>query len=50
MGHVLFDVYSKEFDKVVNSVRTDENGEITLPNMRTGTYTLKEKETNNGTL
>ena len=46
MGHVLFDVYSKEFDKVVNSVRTDENGEITLPNMRTGTYTLKEKETN----
>ena len=46
MGHVLFDVYSREFDKVIDTIRTDENGEITIPNMRTGTYTLKEKETN----
>ena len=46
MGHVLFDVYSKEFNKVIDTVRTDENGEITIPNMRTGTYTLQEKETN----
>ena len=46
MGHVLFDVYSQEFDKVIDTVRTDENGEITIPNIRTGTYTLKEKETN----
>ena len=46
MGHVLFDVYSQEFNKVIDTVRTDENGEITIPNLRTGTYTLKEKETN----
>ena len=46
MGHVLFDVYSQEFNKVIDTVRTDENGEITIPNLRTGKYQLRETKTN----
>lgn len=46
LGNVKFDLYSVEFDKVIGSYATDENGEINIENLRTGDYKLIEKETN----
>ena len=46
LGHVLFDLYSYEQDKVIGTYRTDVNGEIYLENLRVADYALIEKETN----
>lgn len=46
LGNVKFDLYSVEFDKVIGTYATDENGEINIENLRTGDYKLIEKETN----
>ena len=46
LGHVLFDLYSYEQDKVIGSYRTDENGEIYIEDLRVADYALIEKETN----
>lgn len=46
LGHVLFDLYSHEQEKVVGTYRTDVNGEIYLEDLRVADYSLIEKETN----
>ena len=42
---VVFDLFSKELNKVIGTYTTDSNGEIDLSNLRIGDYTLIEKET-----
>ena len=42
---VVFDLFSKELNKVIGTYTTDSNGEINLSNLRIGDYTLIEKET-----
>lgn len=46
IGNVEFDLYSEELQKVIGTYRTDVNGEISINNLRTGIYKLKEKTTN----
>lgn len=46
LGHIEFDLYSEEFNRVIGTYRTDENGEIYIENLRIGNYSLIEKETN----
>ena len=46
LGNVEFDLYSNEFGRVIGTYRTDVNGEISIKNLRTGTYSLIEKTTN----
>ena len=46
LGGVEFDLYSEEFDEVIGTYTTDENGEIHIENLRIGNYTLIEKTTN----
>ena len=46
LGGVVFDLYSKEFKKVIGTYTTDENGEITINNLRIGDFSLIEKKTN----
>ncbi|MBQ3408115.1 MAG: hypothetical protein IJH12_02780 [Clostridia bacterium] len=46
LGDVEFDLYSKEFDRVVGTYRTNVNGEISVENLRTGNYIWQEKTTN----
>ena len=46
LGHVLFELYSYEQNKVIGTYRTDVNGEIYLENLRVADYALIEKETN----
>ena len=46
LGGVTFDLYSEEFDKVIGTYVTDENGEIHVKDLRTGNYKWIEKETN----
>lgn len=46
LGGVTFDLYSEEFDKVIGTYVTDENGEIHVKDLRTGNYKWQEKETN----
>lgn len=46
LGNIKFDLYSQEFAKVVGTYSTDKNGEIKIENLRTGKYSLIEKETN----
>ena len=41
-----FDLYSMEFNEVIGTYTTDENGEINIENIRTGEYKLIEKATN----
>ena len=43
---VKFDLYSEEFGKIIGTYTTNENGEITIENLRIGEYKLIEKETN----
>lgn len=44
--NVEFDLYSKEFDKVISAHHTDINGELLIENLRIGDYSLIEKATN----
>ena len=46
LGNVEFELYSEEQKKVIGTYATDVNGEIYIENLRTGKYTLKEKNTN----
>ena len=46
LGNVEFDLFSNEFNRVIGTYRTDVNGEISIKNLRTGTYSLIEKTTN----
>ena len=46
LGNIKFDLYSHEFAKVVGTYYTDANGEISIDNLRTGKYSLIEKDTN----
>lgn len=45
LGNVSFDLYSKEFKKVLGSYVTNVDGEILIENIRTGDYVLIEKNT-----
>ena len=46
IGGVEFDLYSDEYQKIIGTYVTDSNGEIIIENLRTGTYKLIEKKTN----
>ena len=46
LENIKFDLYSQELAKVVGTYSTDKNGEIKIENLRTGKYSLIEKETN----
>ena len=46
LGNVEFDLYSKEFDKVIGTYHTDVNGELEIKNLRIGDYSLIEKVSN----
>lgn len=46
LGNIKFELYSKEFDKIIGTYFTDANGEIKIDNLRTGSYSLIEKNTN----
>lgn len=45
LGNVKFDLFSKELNKVIGTYVTDVNGEIYIENLRTGDYSLIEKNT-----
>lgn len=45
LGNVEFDLYSEEFDKVIGTYYTDVNGEIYIEGLRTGNFSLIEKNT-----
>lgn len=46
LGNVEFQLYSHEFDKVIGTYYTDENGELEIKDLRIGNYTLIETKTN----
>jgi len=46
LGGIEFDLYSEEFDRIIDRYTTDQNGEVYIPNLRTGTYQLREVKTN----
>ena len=46
IGNVEFELYSKEFDKIIGTYYTDVNGEIYVENLRVGDYLWIEKTTN----
>lgn len=46
LGNVEFDLYSKELNKVIGTYHTDENGILTIKNLRVAKYSLIEKKTN----
>ena len=46
LGNVEFDLFSHEFNKVIGTYYTDENGELQIDNLRIGDYSLIEKKTN----
>ncbi len=45
LGNVSFDLYSKEFKKVLGTYATNVDGEILIENIRIGDYVLIEKNT-----
>ena len=45
LGNVSFDLYSKEFEKVIGTYATNVDGEIYIENLRIGDYSLIEKNT-----
>ncbi len=45
LGNVSFDLYSKEFEKVLGTYATNVDGEIYIENLRIGNYVLIEKNT-----
>ena len=45
LGNVQFDLYSDEFQRVIGTYTTNVDGEITINNLRTGSYRLIEKNT-----
>lgn len=46
IGGIQFELYSKEFNQIVGTYTTDENGKINIENLRTGEYILREITTN----
>ncbi len=48
IGGITFELWSKEFNKLVGIYTTDLNGEISVKNLRTGDYILKETTKKNG--
>ncbi len=46
LGGVEFNLFSEEFNKVIGTYATNENGEISIENLRIGDYTLQEVKTN----
>ena len=46
IGGVVFDLFSKEYNRVIGTYTTNVNGEITVNNLRIGDYSLIEKSTN----
>lgn len=46
IGNVEFDLYSVEFDKIIDTFSTNADGEIFIENLRIGDYKLIEKKTN----
>lgn len=46
LGNVQFDLFSHELNKVIGTYTTDVNGEIYIENLRTGNYSVIEKNTN----
>lgn len=46
IGGVVFDLFSKEQNKVIGTYTTDVNGEIEINDLRIGDYSLIEKSTN----
>ena len=46
LGNVEFNLYSNELGKIIGTYYTDENGELNISNLRTGTYKLIETKTN----
>lgn len=46
LGNVEFQLYSEEFEKVIGTYYTDENGKLEIKNLRTGNYKLIETKTN----
>lgn len=44
LENVVFDLFSYEFNKVIGTYVTDENGEIIIDNLRIGDYKLIEKD------
>ena len=45
LGKVSLDLYSKEIEKVIGNYATNVDGEIYIENLRTGDYSLIEKNT-----
>lgn len=45
IGGVVFDLFSKEFNRVIGTYTTDVNGEIFIKDIRVGDYSLIEKST-----
>ena len=46
LGDIEFDLYSQELGKVIGTYYTNANGEINIEGLRTGKYSLIEKNTN----
>lgn len=46
LGNIEFELYSEELQKTIGTYTTNADGEIYIENLRTGTYKLKEKNTN----
>lgn len=46
LGNIEFDLYSQELGKVIGTYYTNANGEINIEGLRTGKYSLIEKNTN----
>ena len=46
LGNVEFELFSHEFNKVIGTYYTDENGELEIKDLRVGVYSLIEKKTN----
>ena len=46
LGNVEFELFSHEFNKVIGTYYTDENGELEIKDLRVGEYSLIEKKTN----
>lgn len=46
IGGVVFDLYSKELQKIIGNYTTNVNGQISVNDLRVGEYSLIEKVTN----
>lgn len=48
LPNTLIEIYNAETDELIYSGRTDENGEITIEELRYGKYYILEKEAPEG--